>query len=83
MPNNNAIFLPIPANALLAHYEQIAPGSYAVVSASGQVLAPSFFELREQYTAEAAINGAGCWVILSPVIRSHSNSQEPQQPTLF
>ena len=75
MPNNTALFLPIPSNAVLAHYAQIAPGSYAVVTVSGQVLAPSFYELRNQYTAEAAINGAGCWVILTP-IRSQSNSQE-------
>jgi hypothetical protein len=77
MPNNTALFIPIPPNAVLAHYEQITPGSYAVVTASGKVLAPSFFDLREQYTAEAALNGAGCWVVLTP-IRSHSFSQETQ-----
>jgi hypothetical protein len=75
-------FIHIPRGAVLAHYAQIAPGSYAVVSVSGSVLAPSFYELRNQYTATATINGSGGWVILSPVIRSHSISQEAQ-PTLF
>jgi hypothetical protein len=80
--SNTAVFIPIPPGAVVAHYAQIAPGSYAVVTVSGSVLAPSFFELRDQYTATATINGAGCWVILVPVIRSYSNSQEPQL-TLF
>ncbi len=80
--SNTAVFIPIPPGAVLAHYAQIAPGNYAVVTVSGQVLAPSFYELRDQYTATATVNGAGCWVILSPVIRSYSNSQEPQL-TLF
>ena len=60
-------FAQIPAAAVLAHYAQIKPGVYAVVNVKGQVLAPSFYDLRHQFTASATIAGAGCWVILEPI----------------
>ncbi len=79
---SQALFIPIPPGSVLAHYAQLESGSFAVVTVSGAVLAPSFFELRHTYTATATVNGSGCWVVLTPVIRSPSFSQEPQL-TLF
>lgn len=67
---------PIPSTAVLAHYAQIKPGVYAVVNVKGQILAPSFYDLRHKYTAAATIAGAGVWVILEPI-------QQATQPTLF
>lgn len=63
----------IPANAVICHYVQVKPGSWAVVTPLGKVLAPSFFELREQFAFHSSINGAGAWVVLVP--RSSSYSQ--------
>ena len=57
----------IPATATLAHYAQVKPGVYAVVNVKGQILAPSFYDLRHQYTASATIAGAGVWVVLEPI----------------
>lgn len=56
----------IPPSAILAHYKEITPSVFAVVTVSGKVLAPSFYDLREQYTASIAINGQGSWVVLIP-----------------
>jgi hypothetical protein len=70
------VFLSIPPTATLAHYEQIKPGIYAVVTPAHKVLASSFYDLRHQYTASATINGAGCWVILLPI-------PQPTQASLF
>jgi hypothetical protein len=75
------MFISIPPNAVIAHYVELTPGSYAVVTASHKVLASSFYELREQYTAQATIYGAGAWVVLVP--RSSSFLQEPAQQALF
>ncbi len=60
-------FIAIPPTAVFAHYAQVKPGIYAVVTSKGQNLAPSFYALRNQYTATATINGAGAWVILLPI----------------
>lgn len=60
-------FTQIPTGAVLAHYAQIAPGRYAVVNVKGQILAPSFYDLRHQFTASATIAGAGVWVVLEPI----------------
>ena len=58
--------LKIPPSAILAHYKEITPSVFAVVTVSGKILAPSFYELREKYTASIAINGLGSWVVLIP-----------------
>lgn len=60
-------FISIPPSAILAHYAEIKPGQYAVITNKGQNLAPSFYELRHQYTATATIAGTGAWVILLPI----------------
>ena len=66
----------IPTGAVLAHYAQVKPGQYAVVNVKGQILAPSFYDLRHQFTASATIAGAGCWVVLEPI-------QQFKQASLF
>jgi len=71
--SDQAVFIQVPANAILCHYAQLESGEFAVVAVSGKVLASSFYELREQFEASATINGAGSWVVLVP--RSSSSSQ--------
>ena len=73
---SEAQLIQIPQAAVMAHYTQVKPGSWAVVNVKGQILAPSFYDLRHQYTATATVNGAGSWVILLPI-------PQPVQGTLF
>jgi hypothetical protein len=60
-------FIQIPPTAIFAHYVQITPGIFAVITSQGKNLAPSFYDLRHQYTAAATMAGTGCWVILLPI----------------
>ena len=73
------MFIQIPSGAIIAHYCQLESGAWAVVTPSGKVLAPSFFELRNQYEFYSSINGAGGWVVLVPVVCSSLFSQ----PSVF
>jgi len=66
----------IPANAIIAHYAETRPGKFAVVTPSGKILAPSFYDLRHKYAFVMSINGAGGWVVLLPI-------PQPTQPALF
>lgn len=59
-------FIQIPPNAIICRYAQVTPGQWAVVSVSGEVLAGSFFELRERFAPVCSINGAGSWVVMVP-----------------
>lgn len=58
----------IPTGAIIAHYAALPSGGYAVVTPSGQVLAPSFYALRNSHSPVMVIQGAGCWVVLQPKI---------------
>jgi hypothetical protein len=59
----------LPPGAVLAHYGQVAgqPGAVQVVSALGQVLGASFFELRHRFSFVCSVSGAGGWVALQPI----------------
>jgi hypothetical protein len=70
------MFISVPPNAILAHYEQLPSGKFAVVGVSGKIIGSSFFELRYKYTATTTLSGAGCWVVLLPI-------SQPTQPALF
>jgi len=74
-------FILIPPGAVICHYSQLVSGQWAVVTPWGKVLAPSFFELRNQFTFHSSINGAGAWVVLIPV--SSSSSSQATQQALF
>ena len=63
---NTTQLIRIPPAAILARYTETAPGQYAVITSRGEILAPSFYALRNSYTASATINGRGNWVILIP-----------------
>ena len=67
------MFIQLPPQAVICHYVELTPGSWAVVTPSHKVLAQAFFELREQYQFHSSINGAGGWVVMIP--RSSSFSQ--------
>ena len=56
----------VPPGAVFAHYAAQPGGGVAVVSISGQVLAPSFFDLRHQFVFVSSVAGAGGWVVLAP-----------------
>jgi len=56
-----------PAHAVIARYAPVPGGGVAVVSLSGQVLAPSFGALRSRFVFAGSVAGAGRWVVLAPV----------------
>lgn len=68
-------FVSIPPHSVIAHYAEVAPGCFAVVTVRGAVLGESFFAIREQFSFHCSINGAGCWVVLLPTPAT--------QPALF
>ena len=70
------MFQHIPNNAVIAHYAEVKPGIFAVVTPTGKTLAPSFYALRKQYSFFMSINGAGGWVVMLP-------KPAPVQASLF
>jgi hypothetical protein len=60
------MFIQIPAGGIICHYTQLESGAFAVVTPWHKILAPSFFELREQFEFHSSINGAGAWVVIVP-----------------
>lgn len=66
----------IPKNAVITRYKEIAPGQFAVVTVSGQTLAPSYYHLRHSFEFYSTIYGSGSWVVLMP-------KPKPTQPALF
>ena len=57
----------VPQGAVFARYAPVPGGGVAVVSLSGQVLAPSFGALRSRFVFVSSVAGAGHWVVLAPV----------------
>lgn len=66
----------IPTDAVICHYKDSQ-----VVTASGKVIAASFYDLRNTHEFYLAINGAGGWVVLVP--RTSLFSQSQANPQLF
>jgi hypothetical protein len=59
------------------------PGAVQVVSSSGAVLAPSFFELRDRFSFVCALSGSGGWVALRSSSFLPPASAAAVQPALF
>jgi len=57
----------LPPRSIFARYAPQPGGGVAVVSLSGQVLAPSFGALRSRFVFAGSVAGAGRWVVLAPV----------------
>jgi hypothetical protein len=70
------LFVRFPAGAVICHYAQVGQ-RHGVFTATGRFLAPSFFDLRHQFSFVCSVNGAGAWCILAPIPPASS------QPALF
>jgi hypothetical protein len=79
----SALFVQFPPQSILCHYAEHPEQGFGVVSAVGKFLAPSFFELRHQFTFVCSISGAGGWVVLAPVRSSSFQKERANQPALF
>jgi hypothetical protein len=70
-----ALFVHLPKGSIFARYSPAPGGGVQVVNLSGQVLAPSFFDLRHQFSFVVAL--ANGWFVLS--VRSSSFPQMPAE----
>jgi hypothetical protein len=76
-------FVHLPKSVIFARYAPQPGAGVAVVNLAGEVLAPSFFELRHRFEFVASIAGAGGWVALAPLRSSSFPQERAIQPALF
>ena len=72
------MFIRLPPRAIFAHYapDPDRPGEFQVVTPKGQILAASFYELRDRFAFVCQLAGIGAWCVLVPLAAD-------QQPSLF
>ena len=61
------MFVRLPPGAIFAHYapDPDRPGEFQVVTPKGEILAASFFELRDRFAFVCQL--AAGWTVLEPI----------------